>query len=282
MNRRDVLKLLAAATAGEFTCVSFAQAQGALSLEPLTDRLVLLSGAGGNITIVRSDDGVLMVDAGLPNTADAVAGKVKESASLPVQHLINTHWHQDHTGGNESFGKAGAHIMAHENCAKRLAAPQHMAFFNRDIPALPDSGQPKQTFKTKGHLAFGGQKVEYAYFPPAHTDGDITVHFTSANVYSTGDLFFCGMYPFIDYSSGGSIEGTIQNSAAMLKVVDSKTKIVPGHGPLGTKIDLQLFHDVIADANQRVSTLIQQGKTVDELIAAQPTRQYDAQWGNGL
>ncbi len=281
MNRRDILQLFAAAAAG-LASRSFVLGQGSLAVQPLTDRLSVLSGAGGNITILRSDDGLLLVDSGLPDTSAAVLSKVKESIALPVQHLINTHWHYDHVGANEALGKSGAHIMAHENCAKRLATHQRIQFFNRDFGPMSPDGLPKETFKTKSNLTFGNQNIECAYLPPAHTDGDITVRFADANVYSTGDLFFCGMYPFINYSSGGSIEGMIRNSAAILKVVDSNTKIVPGHGPLGSKADLQQSHDMLADANEQVSKLIQQGKGLDGLIAAQPTKKYDTQWGGGF
>ena len=180
------------------------------------------------------------------------------------------------------MGQAGARIMAHENCAKRLATTQHMMFFKRDVAALAPAGQPKQTFKDSQRLSFAGQTLKCQYFPPAHTDGDVTVHFQEANVYTTGDLFFNGIYPFIDYSSGGSIEGMIRNSAAMLKVVGDETKIVPGHGPIGTKAQLQQSHDMLADVNEEISKMVAAGKTADEIAAAAPTQKYDAQFGNGF
>ena len=256
--------------------------QGALTLTPLADNLMLLSGAGGNITVLRSPEGFLLLDSGLPNTADSLTSKLKETAPVAVQHLINTHWHNDHTGGNVVLGDSGAHIMAHENCAKRLATTQHMMFFKRDVAPLAPSGQPKETFKDQRALKFGGQSIECKYFPPAHTDTDITVHFKEANVYTTGDLFFNGMYPFIDYSSGGSIEGMIHNSAAILKAVVSDTKIVPGHGPLGTKTQLQQFHEMLADTNEQISKLVASGKPVEQVVASAPTQKYDAQWGGGF
>jgi len=281
MNRRDTLRILGTALGG-FAWESLSRAQGALTLTPLTDKLMVLSGAGGNITVLRGSDGLLLLDSGLPETATAVTGKVKEAAPIPVQHLINTHWHYDHTGGNEAFGSSGTHIMAHENCAKRLATVQHIKFFQKDYGPLPAAGQPKATFKESKQLSFGGQTIQCQYFPPAHTDTDITVHFSEANVYSTGDLFFNQMYPFIDYSTGGSIEGMIGDSAAILKAVDDSTKIVPGHGPIGNKVQLQQFHDMLAEANEQISKLVAAGTTADELIAARPTRKYDAQWGHGF
>ena len=163
--------------------------------------------AGGNITILNTKDGLLVVDSGLPKTAEMVVGKAKSVADVPVTGLINTHWHNDHTGGNVAFGNAGAVITAHVNTLKRVSVKQHMVFFNRDVEPLAPAGLPKKTFSGKDRMTFGGETIQLAYHPPAHTDGDSTVHFTKANILSTGDLLFCGMYPFIDYSSGGSIEG---------------------------------------------------------------------------
>jgi len=275
------LRLFGAAAAGSLF-ERYASAQAALTLQPLSDKITVLMGAGGNITILKSADGLLLVDAGLPNTVAAVLAKLKDVAPAPVKLLINTHWHYDHTGGNEELGKSGTQILAHVNCLKRLSATQHIAFFNRDFPALAEVGRPKQTFQDKGQLSFGGETVRYQYLPPAHTDGDITVHFANDDVYAAGDLHFNGMYPFIDYSTGGSIEGMIRNAATMLKAVGAKTKIVPGHGPLATKADLQAFHDMLADANEQLSKLIKQGKSIDEIVAAKPTAKYDDKWGNGF
>ncbi len=281
MNRRDTLRLFGAAL-GAVVWESRSEAQGALALTPLIDNLMVLSGAGGNITVLRSPEGLLLLDSGLPDTATAVTGKVKEVASVPVAHLINTHWHYDHTGGNAAFGSSGTYIMAHENCGKRLATTQHIDFFQKDYPAQQAAGQPKETFKDHKQLSFGGQSIQCQYLPPAHTDTDITVHFNEANVYATGDLFFNGFYPFIDYSTGGSIEGMIRNSAAILQAVDNRTKIVPGHGPIGNQSQLQQFHDMLAETNEQISKLVAAGNTADELIAARPTKKYDAQWGNGM
>ena len=260
INRRDALRLFGAAGGALFS--RYASAQAALTLQPLSDNITVLMGAGGNITILKSADGLLI-------------------APVPVKQLINTHWHYDHVGANVDLGKSGTAILAHVNTLKRLSVKQHIAFFNRDIEPIAAPGLPK-TFQDKGKLTFSGQAVHYQYLPPAHTDGDATVHFAGDNVYSAGDLFFNGMYPFIDYSTGGSIEGMVHNAAAMLKAVDAKTKIVPGHGPIGTKADLQVFHEVLADADAQVSKLIKEGKSVDEIIAAKPTAKWDEKWGGGF
>ena len=281
MNRRQLLRLLGAGAA-QFAVRMPATAQGPLTLQPLSEHITVLSGAGGNITLLRGKDGMLMVDSGLPDTAAAMSAKIKESASLPVQQLINTHWHYDHTGGNGVIAQNGAQIIAQEKCVKRLAVTQHMTFMKRDVPALPVEARPKNIFTDKKTIDFADEKLELNYFPPAHTDGDITIHFPKANVYTTGDLFFNGFYPFIDYSSAGSIEGMIQNAASMLNHVDGSTKIVPGHGPVGTKADLQAFHDMLSGSNEQVSKLIKQGRTLDEIVAAKPTAMYDEKWGGGF
>ena len=241
----------------------------------------MLSGAGGNIALLASKDGLLMIDSGLPDTAAAVVGKAN-SVAPKIAVLINTHWHYDHTGGNVAIGKSGARIIAHVNVKQRLSTNQRIVFMNRDIPALAKEGLPVQTFTDKAHLTYAGEKIEYRHMPPAHTDGDTVIHFQHANVLHCGDLFFNGSYPFIDYSSGGNIEGMISNGTRMLKMVDAQTKIVPGHGPLANKADLQLYCDMLAGVNESVSKLIKEGKPLDQVNAAKPTAQWDDKWGKGF
>jgi len=277
MNRRDWLRNLVVGSTSLFAYKYLWAQGGELSLVPLSDGFQVLMGAGGNITILDTKDGLLMVDSGLPDTAAAVTDKVKG-----VKTLVNTHWHSDHVGGNVAIGKENALIVAHVNTLKRVSAKQHMAFMNRDVEPLAPEGLPKNTFSGKEKMMFGTETLHIEHLPPAHTDGDTTIHFANANILRTGDLLFHGMYPFIDYSSGGSIEGQIHNAAQMLKAVDDQTKIVPGHGPLAKKADLQAFHDMLAAINATVSSLIKQGKSADEVVAAAPTKNFDAQWGNGF
>jgi glyoxylase-like metal-dependent hydrolase (beta-lactamase superfamily II) len=281
LNRRGWFRAVAMGSAG-FLAARYMQAQGELMLQPLSDGFHVLVGGGGNITVLDTKDGLLSVDSGLPNTADAVIGKVKSVAAVPVKVLIDTHWHSDHVGGNEVFGKNEALIVAHVNTLKRVSEKQHMLFFNRDVEPLAALGLPKKTFTGKEKMTFGTETLEIVHHPPAHTDGDTTVFFPKSNILATGDLLFSGAYPFIDYSSGGNIEGMIHNSAMIVKMTDAQTKIVPGHGPVATKADVQKFHDVLADVNGSVSALIKQGKTADEVLAAGPSKKYDAEFGNGF
>lgn len=259
-----------------------AQAPPTLELHPIGPKLTLLSGAGGNIAILQGEEGLLLVDSGLPQTAEAVDNRARSVGPASIKVLINTHFHFDHVGANERLGREGARIIAHDNVLKRLSTPQRNEFFDREAPALAPEGRPKQTFADHGELAHAGEKLVYRYLPPAHTDGDTTVHFQNANVYHSGDLFFNGMYPFIDYSAGGSIEGMVADADRMIKAVDGKTKIIPGHGPMATLGDLRAYLAMLGDVNERVSKLVRDGKTLDETQAAQPTGSYDEKWGKGF
>lgn len=280
-NRREWIATIAAAIAGSHATAFAQQAPPALKLESVGKNLTVLSGAGGNIALLAASDGLLMIDSGLPDTAKAVLDKAK-SAGPKIAVLINTHWHYDHTGANTDIGKSGAKLIAHVNVKKRLSTNQKIAFMNRDFAPLPAEGQPAETFTDKGKVSYAGETVHYTHMPPAHTDGDTVIHFQHADVLHCGDLFFNGAYPFIDYSSGGSIEGMIANAQRIMKMAGPKTKIIPGHGPIATKADLQAYHDVLAGVNESVSKLIKEGKSVEEIQAAKPTAKWDDQWGKGF
>lgn len=251
----------------------------ALHLENIGEKLILLTGAGGNIAILKGEDELLLVDSGLAQTAEAMESRARSAGGVPITTLINTHHHFDHVGGNERLGRAGVRIIAHENVLKRLSTPQRIAFFNRETPALAPEGRPKTTFSDSGALTHGGEKVVYRHLPPAHTDGDTTIHFQNANVYHAGDLLFNGSYPFIDYSAGGSVEGMVAAADRMIDAVDQKTKVIPGHGPMATRDDLCAYRAMLADVNERVSRLVSGGKTLEETLAAEPTKSYDEKWG---
>ena len=261
---------------------SYAQAQPAPQLQRIGERVTLLSGAGGNIAILQGKDGLLLVDSGLPQTAEVVDTKARSVAAVPITILINTRFHFDHVGGNERLGRAGVRIIAHDNVLKRLSTPQKNAFMKMEAPALAPEGRPKTTFSDAGQVTHNGEKIAYKYLPPAYTDGDTTVHFANANVYHAGDLFFNGMYPFIDYSAGGNIEGMVTGADRMIEAVDAKTKIIPGHGPMATLEDLRGYRDMLADVNEKVSKLVRSGQTLEQIQAAEPTKAYDDKWGKGF
>ena len=283
LTRRELFQIASSiAPAFWLSRVGAAQTPPALELQPLTDKLTLLTGDGGNIAILQGADGLLLIDSGYERNSEAMDKKARSVGPAPIQVLINTHHHGDHVGGNERLGREGVRIMAHENVLKRVSTPQKMAFFNREVPALAPEGRPAVTFSGGGELTHGGEKVVYRHVAPAHTDGDATVHFQNANVYHTGDLMFNGMYPFIDYSAGGSIEGMIAAADRMIEAVDGKTKIIPGHGPMAVRDDVRAFRSMLAQVNERVSGLIKAGKTIDQVLAAEPTKAWDEKWGKGF
>ena len=256
--------------------------QTGVRLTPLNDDLAVITGGGGNLLVHRADgDGLLLVDSGWDRASGAIHFVLKNYSPLPVVYLINTHWHPRHTGGNPNFGNGGAEIIAHINCLKRLSTTQHMTFPDRLVEPLPPEGLPKRTFVDGGELRHGDEILTYKHLPPAHTDSDVVVRFTKANVYHCGDLFFNRVYPYIDYGSGGSIEGMMASAARILDEIDARTTLIPGHGVVGVKTELQAFHDMLADVNAKVDALLRQGNPLDRIQAARPTARYDEAWGNG-
>lgn len=248
----------------------------------LTDNIHMITGAGGNIGILTGSDGVLIIDSGYANTSEASKQKITSLSSAPFHLLVNTHWHTDHTEGNETMHKAGATILAHENVRRRMKNGQEIKFLKRQVPPASKAALPVETFAGALTIHTNGEELHLMHIPPAHTDGDIIIHFRSANILHTGDLLFNGFYPFIDASSGGSIDGMVKAADKILSLVDDKTKIIPGHGKLATRADLSAFRDMLATVSERIKKLIAQGKSIDEIVAAQPTKDFDATWGNGF
>ena len=255
--------------------------QSSLELTPVAPHLQMLSGDGGNMALFSSSDGLFLIDSGLPNLAATLVEKL-HSVAPKVASLAITHWHYDHVGANVALGKAGTVIFAHENVKKRLSTAQKMLAFNREIPALAADGLPVKTYTATATLQHGAQTIDCLHIPPAHTDGDTLYTFKGLNVVHTGDLLFNGMYPFIDYGCGGSIEGMIASADRILGLVDAQTKIIPGHGPLASKADLKAFRDMLAGVNDAVSKLVKDGKTLEQAQAAEPTKPWDAKFGKGV
>lgn len=282
-SRRTLLRGLAGSAAALSARSVFGQAAPApIQNTKLTDRLFVFMGDGGNVAVLLSPDGLFQVDGGLPDRSADLAGAIAQVSKKPVSQLFDTHWHLDHVGSNVSLGKSGAKIIAHDNTRLRLSTAQTMELFHRTFDPLPASGIPGVTFSAPGKIDFGGQTVQYTPVPPAHTDGDTYLFFPEANVLHTGDLLFNGFYPVIDYSSKGWLGGMAAASGEMLKTVDANTRIIPGHGPLGTRADLVAFRDLTTTLNDRLTAMLKQGKTVDEIVASKPTQDMDAKWGNGM
>ena len=248
----------------------------------LSDSLALLSGPGGNVAVLAGPGGVLLVDVGIHPTASAVAKVAEMFAGLPVATVVNTHWHFDHAGGNGFFGRRGARIIAQDNVRARMSHPQAIELLNYTFPAAAPEALPSLTFPEELTLYQGDEMLHLRHVPPAHTDGDTLVHFTRANVLHTGDVFFHGSYPFIDYSTGGWIGGMVAAEDRALALCDAQTRVIPGHGPLATPDDLRAARGMLATVQGRIEALLDAGKSVDAVVATAPTADFDARWGHGM
>jgi glyoxylase-like metal-dependent hydrolase (beta-lactamase superfamily II) len=246
IKRRESLRMLAVAVgaaalphtralAEEKKAPEPAPAAPAITATPLAGKLSLITGAGGNIALLASDDGSLVVDSGLADLATGTAAELAKAG--PVALLVNTHWHFDHAGGNERLARAGARIIASENCRVRLSSSHKLEPLGMSFPPSPPKALPIVTFTQETTLHLGGERIRLVPIPPAHTDGDVFVRFENANVLHLGDTFFNGVYPFIDYSSGGWIGGMVAAAKTALALTDGATKIIPGHGPVATQDD---------------------------------------------
>ncbi|MEW5251405.1 MBL fold metallo-hydrolase [Microbulbifer sp. 2201CG32-9] len=253
-----------------------------INSEKVSDNLYMLTGAGGNMALLVGDDGAFLVDDQFAPLTDRIVATVAEVSDKPLKFVINTHWHGDHTGGNENLGKQGALIVAHENVRKRMSTDQFMETFGRKVPAAPLAALPVITFTDATTFHWNGEDVRVQHVDPAHTDGDSIVRFANANTVHMGDTFFNGSYPFIDLSAGGSVDGVIAVMDRVLEQADDNTRIIPGHGALSNKVELRAQRDLLVTLRDRVQKLIDQGKSRDEVIAAQPTKEFDQQYGQGF
>ncbi|HTW38649.1 MAG TPA: MBL fold metallo-hydrolase [Steroidobacteraceae bacterium] len=252
-----------------------------LTVNRLSDRLAVIAGAGGNIVVLSGPEGVLLVDSGSPQRSREVLEAV---ATLPGGHRIetvfNTHWHWEHTGGNELMRRAGARIVAHENTRLWLGTQIWVEWQNRTYPPRPQAAWPTETFYTKGKMSFAGEPIEYGYLEEAHTDGDIYVYFRGENVLVPGCVLAVGSYPVVDYSTDGWLGGMSQATKMLSGMIDEKTRIVPGIGPVQTKSDLLAENAMLEDLQDRIWHLMLKGLGIPDLIAAHPTHAYDSKWGN--
>jgi len=246
----------------------------------LSDGLTLLSGPGGNVVALSGPDGTIVVDGFVEPAWKQLERTLDSLGGGRITALVDTHWHFDHADNNQHFRRAGAAIVAHENTKKRLTETHEL--LGMSFPPAPADALPTQTFKTTRTLEANGERIVAGYIPPAHTDTDIYVHLTHANVLHLGDVFFNGIYPIIDADTGGSIDGMIRGMNLALKIADSRTTIVPGHGPLGDKAALSDARDMLVIVRDRVQTLKAAGRTLAEVLAAQPTADLDARWDQGV
>ena len=248
----------------------------------LTENIYMLEGEGGNIGVSAGDDGVFLIDDQFAPLTPRILAAVKAISEKPVRLLLNTHWHFDHTGGNENLGKAGVVIVAQDNVRKRLSVKTPIEFFKAEYGPSAPAALPVITFKETVTFHLNGDEATAIHVANAHTDGDSIIHFRAANVVHMGDTYFNGLYPFIDTGTNGSVKGMLVAADHVLRMSDDTTKIIPGHGPLSNKRELQAYRDMLATIGGRVKTLVKEGKKLDEVIAAKPTADFDERWGKGF
>ncbi len=244
----------------------------------LSDNLYLLEGAGGNVAVYVWDEGALLVDDKLAPASPDVRAAVAAITSKPIRFVVNSHFHRDHSGGNEAMASDGSVIVAHENVRRRMSVDSFIAVFGRNSPASPPKALPVVTFTNDVTLHLGDEEISVVHVDPAHTDGDSFVKFGKANFLHMGDCFLNGSYPVIDSSSGGTFTGTIAAADTALGMLDAETRIIPGHGPIGTAADLRQWREMLATILDRVKTSASSGQTLDQVKAGQPTREWEGRF----
>lgn len=253
-----------------------------IAVEPVAEGVWMLSGAGGNVGVVAGEQGVVLIDAEFAPLAARVLDTVRSLCDAPVRTLVNTHFHLDHTGGNETLGRAGALIVGHGNVRRRMAIDQEMEAMGRTIPAFPEVALPTVTFEESLTLHLGRETLHLVHTPAAHTDGDCVVYLERANVVHMGDLFFNGTYPLVDLGNGGNVEGVIEAVRGVLERADEATRILPGHGPLAGRDELAAYGDMLGAVRDRVAALIEAGKGLEEILDERPTASFDEAWASEL
>jgi glyoxylase-like metal-dependent hydrolase (beta-lactamase superfamily II) len=285
-NRRDFLGILLGGAAGlSLPSVAAGQTQSrshsGIAATALSDNLTHFSGGVGNVVVVTAADGLVLVNGGVQErSSDLLAAIAERTGGKRVQALFNTDWHREHTGSNETLGKAGATIIAHENTKQYLGAEIYVDWQKRTYKPLPPQALPRQTFYTSGKMTAGAERIEYGHLGQAHTDAAIYVFFPASNVLVAGDALSVGKYPIADYTTGGWLGGLIAANKTLLGLANAETRIVPGQGPIQTRADLQAQHDMLAAMLDRFAKMMKQGMGPDDIIAAAPTRELDAVWGN--
>ena len=267
-----------------FSAAAFAQNFDKVEIktQKLNDSTYMLVGAGGNMGLSVGEDAVFLIDDQYAPLTPKIESAIKALTAKPVTFVINTHWHGDHTGGNVNMGKAGALIIAHDNVRKRLSSDQFNELFKSSTPPMAKTGLPLVSFSQDVTFHLNGEEIFAFHVPRAHTDGDAIIHFRKGNVIHAGDTYFNGLYPFIDYSSGGTPDGVIAAADRMLAIADDNTKIIPGHGPLSNKAELKVYREMLATVTGRIRALLKQGRKLDDILAAKPTADFDERWGKGF
>jgi len=285
MIARRTWPALSAALLGGLVAVGVAQqdmSKVEVRTEKLADDVWVLYGAGGNIGLCSGPDGALLVDDQYPQLSARILAAAKAANDAPLRWVVNTHWHGDHVGGNENMAAAGALLIAQDRVRQRMIEGQENKTFNRKVAPAPAKALPVVTFSDTTTLHVNGEDAIVFHVAPAHTDGDAIVWFPKANVVHMGDTYFSATYPIIDLESGGSIDGLIAASERVLAKIDGATRVIPGHGKVSDRAGLQGYHDMLVGVRAAVAKLVQQQKTLDDVVAAKPTAAWDETWGKGF
>ena len=245
----------------------------------LSETVYMLKGRGGNVGISNGEDGLYIIDDQVkPITAELLKA-IRKISHKPIRFVINTHYHADHTGGNETIGGAGSLIIAHDNIRKRMATTQVNIFQKQTTPPYAKDALPVVTFNDRLSLHFNGETATAYHVANGHTDGDSIIHFPVSNVIHMGDMYFNGLYPYVDLDAGGSLQGMVEAADLALSMADESTRIIPGHGPLAMAEDLKIYRDFLIKASANVQELIDQNMSLEEIIATEPTREWDGTLG---
>ena len=278
--RRLSITFLAAVVAPLSWAQDFSAVQ--ITTTELADGIYVMFGAGGNMGLSVGEDGTFLIDDQFAPLSDKIMAAIGDVTDDDVEFLLNTHWHGDHTGGNEAFGNAGAIIVAHDNTRVRMTEEQFREIFNQTYPPSPMAALPIVTFNDEISFHWNGDTIRAFHVAPAHTDGDAILHFENADIFHMGDTFFNGFYPFIDVYSNGDINGIIAAGYRVLAMSNENSQIIPGHGPMATPDDLRDWLQVIRVTRESVQNLIDRGLSEDEVVAARPTAEFDEQYGGGF
>lgn len=260
-----------------------AAAKTPITVHRLPGNVSILEGSGGNIGVLTGADGKVFIDAGITVSRAKILAAANRLSPDPITHLINTHWHFDHADGNAWLNAEGAAIIAHANTHKHLLAAQRVEDWDFDFPPSALAAVPTELVAVDKTLALNHSTLHLKYYPPAHTDGDLSVTIPEANLLHCGDTYWNGMYPFIDYSTGGNIDGTIRAAEANIAAVTDTTTVIPGHGnPVSNKAELSAYRDMLVAIRDAVAKLKREGRSLDETIHAKPTAAFDAKWGQSV
>jgi glyoxylase-like metal-dependent hydrolase (beta-lactamase superfamily II) len=245
----------------------------------LSDTVYMLRGRGGNVGISTGPDGLYIIDDQVKPVTTQLLQAIRKVSNKPIRFVINTHYHADHTGGNETIGGAGTVIIAHDNIRKRMTTEQVSIFMNNTTPPYPKGALPVLTFNDRITLHLNGESATAYYVANGHTDGDSIIHFPESNVIHMGDMYFNGLYPYVDLDAGGSMQGMVMAADLALSLADGSTRIIPGHGPLAMTEDLRAYRDYLIEASANVQALIDENLSLQQIIAAKPTEEWDDELG---